>query len=299
MAPYVPTYHQLDVKPDGSSTIGINYVEAGDTNLPTVLLLHGFPSDISQFRDLIPMLSNDYHVLAPDLPGFGLTTYPEDFVFTFDNLARAIRAWLTALKINSYAMYIFDYGAPVGLRLALEKPDEVKSIIAQNGNAYDAGFGHPFWDPIEVLWASENGQAARDQLRSTVLTLEITNYQYTAGVPDDDKSLINMDQPRTDYLANIAGKKNQENQLDLFYDYRTNKAMYPKFHEYFRKSQVPLLAVWGKGDPAFIPPGAEAYKKDLPNAEVHFVDSGHFALETKRWEIAAVMLNFWKKIGSW
>ena len=297
MAVYVPSYSELNGTPSGLGTIGINYVEAGNRSQPTILLLHGFPSDNSQYRDLIPMLSNDYHVLAPDYPGFGLTTYPDDFEFIFDNLARAVRAWLDALQIESYAMYIFDYGAPVGLRLAIENPHQVKAIISQNGNVYDAGFGHPFWDPIEALWNSSNSKKDRDTVRDSVPTLDTTNFQYLAGVPDKDKHLINMGQPYKDYLSNIAGKKNQEHQLDLFYDYRVNKAMYPQFQEYFRKSRVPLLAIWGKGDPAFVPPGAEAFKKDLPDAVVMFVDAGHFALETKRWEIAEEMKKFLGRVG--
>ena len=296
MAAYVPTYHDLNVTAKDIGTVGIHYVEAGDATLPTLLLLHGFPSDSSQFRDLIPLLATFYHVLAPDFPGFGLTTYAEDFVFTFDNIALATSAWLTALQITSFAVYIFDYGAPVGLRLALERPEQLKAIISQNGNAYEEGFGHPFWDPIEALWNSNNSQAARDNLRDNALTLELTNWQYTNGVPHEDQKLVNPFQPRTDYLLNLVGKKNQENQLDLFYDYRTYKALYPKVHAYFRERQIPLLAIWGKNDPIFVPPGAEAFKKDLPRAEVRFVDAGHFALETRRGEIAQAMLGFLKQV---
>ena len=212
--------------------------------------------------------------------------------YTFDNLAAAIGAWIVALNITSYAVYIFDYGAPVAHRLALQNPDQIKAIVTQNGNSYDAGFGHPFWDPIMALWKSNDSTQDREVLRGNVLTLATTTYQYTAGVPEKDIPLINPAQYNTDFLMNIAGKENQEHQLDLFYDYRTNVALYPKVHEYFRKSQVPLLAVWGKGDPAFIPPGAEAYKQDLPNAQVVLLDAGHFALETKRWEIARIMIEF-------
>ena len=294
---YAPTYHNISVAPSGLGNFTINYVEAGSSQLPTVVLLHGFPSSTTQFRDFIPLISNDYHVLAPDLPGFGLTTSPQDLSYTFDNLTAAISAWLVALNVTSYVVYVFDYGAPVGLRLALKNPDHVKAIITQNGNAYNEGFGHPFWDPIMALWNSSNSVKDRDFLRENFLTVDTTRYQYTAGVPERDIPLINPATWHSDYLMNLAGKENQEHQLDLFYDYRTNPEIYPNVHEYFRKSQVPLLAVWGKGDPAFIPPGAEAFKQDLPDAEVTFVDAGHFALETKRWEIAQTMLKFLKRIG--
>ena len=295
-SPYVPTYHNISVAPSGLGTFNINYVEAGAPTLPTVLLLHGFPSSSTQYRDFIPLISGSYHVLAPDLPGFGLTTSPADLKYTFDNLTAAIAAWLVALQITSYAVYMSDYGAPVAQRLALANPDQVKVIVSQNGNSYDDGFGQAFWAPIMALWKNDNS-TNRDYLRDNVLTLAITKYQYTHGVPPKDHTLINPAQWTTDYLMNVAGKENQEHQLDLFYDYRTNVALYPKVHEYFRKTQVPLLAVWGKGDPAFIPPGAEAYKKDLPNAEVHLLDSGHFSLETQRWEIARIMLDFLSRNG--
>ena len=232
----------------------------------------------------------------PDLPGFGLTTYPSDYDFTFDNLALTISAFLTALNIGTFAMYIFDYGAPVGLRLALANPSSIKAIISQNGNAYVEGLGHPFWDPIEALWADPSPQNY-EIVRNGVLTLEATVYQYTTGVPSDDLRLINPAAYTYDYLKNIQSPADQDRQLALFYDYRTNVAKYPAFQEYFRESQVPLLAVWGKGDPAFVPAGAEAFKRDLPRAEVKFVDAGHFALETKVEEIAEETLHFLKGIG--
>ncbi len=293
---HLPQYHQRTVNVDGLGEFEVNYIEAGSPTKPTLLLLHGFPSSTTQYRDLIPLLSNSYHILAPDLPGFGLTKSPADMKFTFDNLAAAISAWLTALEVTSYAVYIFDYGAPVAHRLALQNPSSIKAIISQNGNSYEAGFGHPFWDPIEALWKSGNGAAEREVLRENVLILPTTKFQYVAGVPEADLCLINPVQYTTDYTMNLAGKENQEHQLDLFYDYRTNVELYPKVQEYFRTSKVPLLAVWGKGDPAFIPPGAEAYKDDLPEAEVHLVDAGHFALETKREEIAKLVLAFLGKV---
>ena len=290
--PYQVTYNNLTLTPNTT----ISYISAGSPSLPTLLLLHGFPSSSSQFRNLIPLLSQSYHILAPDLPGFGLTTYPSDYVFTFDNLALTISAFLTALTINSYAIYIFDYGAPVGLRLALANPSSIKAIVTQNGNAYNEGFGHPFWDPIEALWADPSPQNY-EALRTGILTLDTTIYQYKAGVPSADLPLINPAAYTYDYLLNIQTPADQDRQLALFYDYRTNVAKYPDFHAYFRESQVPLLAVWGKGDPAFVPAGAEAFKKDLPRAEVKFVDAGHFALETKVGEIAETILRFLKKIG--
>jgi pimeloyl-ACP methyl ester carboxylesterase len=288
--PYIPTYHDVSVNPAGLGTFKIHYIEAGDASLPNVVLLHGFPSSSTQYRDLIPMLSGSYHVLAPDFPGYGLTESPKNLDYTFDNVTAAISAWLVALNITSYAIYVFDYGAPVGWRLALQNPDHVKAVVSQNGNAYDAGFGHPFWDPVEALW-KDNDAKNRDFLVDNLLTLEGTKMQYYLG-PEKDNDLVNPVQWTTDYLMNIQGKHNQERQLSLLYDYRTYTELYPKIQAWFRKSQVPLLAVWGKDDIVFIPPGAEAFKKDLPDAEVVLVDAGHFALETKRWEIAKLMLKF-------
>lgn len=279
--------------PEGTN---VSYVSAGATTASLLLLLHGFPSSSNQFRNFIPLLAPHYHVIAPDLPGFGLTTYPNDYVFTFDALAHTISAFLAALQITSYAVYVFDYGAPVGLRLALEKPNSVKAIISQNGNAYNEGFGHPFWDPIQALWA-DNSTDHREFLRNNILTLETTKYQYVTGTPQQNLPDLDPNTWTYDYLSNLQGTKKQNIQLDLFYDYRSNVAIYPRFHEYFRATQVPLLAVWGKGDPAFIPPGAEAYKRDLPHATVEFVDAGHFALETKGVEIAEQVKKFLRGVG--
>lgn len=292
-----PLYKNLDVHVDGLGSFSINYVEDGPSDASNVLLLHSFPSDSSQFREFIPLLSHKYHVFAPDLPGFGLTTSPKDMTYSFENLTAAIEAWLAALEISSYAVYVFGYGAAVCFRLAMKHPEQLKAIITQNGNAYDEGFGQSFWAPIFKLWETENSNDAREFLRDNILTPEKTEFQYYMGAPEVDHALVNPMQWKTDFLLNIAGRENQEHQLDLLYDYRNNKEMYPMFQEYFRKSQVPTLAVWGKGDPAFIYPGAEAFKKDLPNAEVHLLDAGHFALETARWEIAKLMLGFLEKIG--
>lgn len=290
--PYPPTYHNLTLSPNTT----IAYTTAGSPHLPTLLLLHGFPSSSSQFRHLIPLLSPTHHIIAPDLPGFGLTTVAPDYAYTFDNLALTIRAFLTALAITSYALYIFDYGAPVGLRLALANPAGVKAIISQNGNAYVEGFGHPFWDPIERLWADPSPENYAT-VRAAVLTLPATKYQYEAGVPAGDLPLIDPAAWTYDYLANVQTPEDQERQLALFYDYRNNVARYPEFQAYFRETQVPLLAVWGRGDPAFVPAGAEAFRRDLPGAEVRFVDAGHFALETKVGEIAGEVVRFLEGVG--
>ncbi|KAK3617219.1 hypothetical protein LTR56_025433 [Elasticomyces elasticus] len=292
-----PSYHDLAVDTNLGNA-SVHYIEAGSVSKPTVLLLHGFPSSSNQFRDLVPLLSDSYHVLAPDLPGFGLTKVPEDFVYTFDALTTIIAAWLIALNVTRYAVYIFDYGAPVGLRLALQNPDHIAAIISQNGNAYDSGFGQPFWEPIMALWneTNPNSEADRDSLRAFYLQIGGTDYQYTTGVPEGDLKLVNPVAAQIDYYLNLEGRRKQDVQLDLFYDYRNTPPLYPKVQEYFRKSQVPLLAAWGKGDPVFIPPGAEDFKKDLPDAEIHLLDAGHFALETKRWEIAALMKKFLKTV---
>ena len=286
------TYHNLTVS-DGTT---IAYTEAGSPSLPLLLLLHGFPSSSNQFRNLIPLLAPTHHIIAPDLPGFGLTTTPADYDFTFANLANTIGLFLTALNITRYAVYIFDYGAPVALRLALSSPQSITAIVTQNGNAYVEGFGHPFWDPIFALW-DNNTDANRAALRDGILTLAGTKFQYVTGVPSQDLPLIDPVAYTYDYLQNIAPPGQKDVQLALFYDYRTNVDLYPQFHEYFRESQVPLLAVWGKGDPAFIPPGAEAFKRDLKGAKVTFVDAGHFALETKVEEIAGMGRGVLKAVG--
>lgn len=285
---YVPTYHNITV----SGSVNMHYFEAGSPSLPTLLLLHGFPSSSTQFHDLAPLLAHKYHLIAPDFPGYGLTTAPPDYTYTFDNLAASTLSLLALLQISSYALYVFDYGAAVGWRLALHNPAAVTAIISQNGNAYEAGFGQPFWQPVQELWTTNNSAPAREWLRDNYLTLPATQMQYTAGFPASDLPLINPSDWTLDYLQNEAGAENQEHQLDLFYDYRRNVDGYPAVHEYFRKSQVPLLAIWGKGDPIFIPPGAEAFKQDLPKAVVKFVDAGHFALQTKRWEIAEEVVGF-------
>ena len=251
-----------------------------DPSTPTILLLHGFPSSSHQFRNLIPLLSaKGYRVIAPDLPGYGFTTVPEGYVHTFDNMANLVDGFASALSLRKYAIYIFDYGAPTGLRLALKNPDKVVAVVSQNGNAYDEGFGAEFWAPLRKYWAS-GAREDRDALRG-MLELAATKWQYTDGSPNADKV-----QPEAYHLDQTLMDRegNKEIQLDLFYDYRNNVPLYPKFQEYFRKSKVPVLAIWGKNDKIFVAPGAKAFEKDVEKLEVKFVDAGHFAIETNEHE---------------
>ncbi|KAK7031780.1 Alpha/beta hydrolase fold protein [Favolaschia claudopus] len=278
------------------SGISVFYCTASPENnssAPTVLLLHGYPTSSHQYRNLIPLLSKHYRVIAPDLPGFGFTTVPAErnYTYTFASLATTIGAFLDALSIKSFAVYIFDYGAPVALRLALQRPEAITAIISQNGNAYEEGLGAG-WAPIRKYW--ETGSAEdRKIVNDGVVTFEATKWQYTHGTRDPE--VIAPESYTLDW-ALLQRPGNLDVQLDLLYDYQNNVALYPQFQEYFRKSQVPLLAVWGKHDPFFIPPGAEAYKRDLPKAEVVFLDAGHFAGETETAEIAGLMLRFLEKV---
>lgn len=292
-SPPTIAHHDLTIK-TGTT---VHYFTAGSPSNPPLVVLHGFPSSSTQYHDFAPLIAHRYHIIAPDLPGFGLTDVPSDFVYTFDNLTAVIHDFLVQLSIKRYAVYVFDYGAPIAWRLALQQPKAISAIVSQNGNAYDEGFGHPFWDPIMELWHTQNSAKSRELLRENILTPAVTKFQYTAGVPEADLALINPAQYTLDYLQNLSGPENQEHQLDLFYDYRKNADLYPKIQEYFRNSQVPLLAIWGKGDPAFVPAGAEAFKRDLPGAVVDFVDSGHFALETRKEEIARAVLEFLEKVA--
>jgi pimeloyl-ACP methyl ester carboxylesterase len=267
------------------------YREAGSDSAPVILLLHGFPSSSHQYRNLIPILAPTYRVIAPDLPGFGFTEVPEGFQYTFDALAGVISEFLEVLSIKNYSIFIFDYGSPVGLRLALKSPNAVQAIITQNGNAYEAGLGE-FWDQIRELWTSNNDPAVRSKLAGGLLSLEATKWQYEEGT----RGLVAPESYSLDY-ALLQRPGNAEIQLDLFWDYRNNLTLYPKFHEYFRSSQVPLLAAWGKHDQIFIPAGAEAFKKDFPKAEVHLLDAGHFAIETETEEIGRLILDFFARNG--
>ena len=267
---------------------GIFYREAGPPTAPNILLLHGFPTSSHMFRNLIPLLADRYHVIAPDFPGFGFSDAPnrKQFRYTFDNLAKTIDQFTKAIGLERYAIYVFDYGAPVGFRLALAHPERITAIISQNGNAYEEGLSQG-WNPIQKYWKDRTA-ANRDALRD-FLTSESTRSQYVYGVQDATQVA-----PETYTLdsALLARPGNDEIQLDLFLDYASNVALYPKFQQYLRAKKPSLLAVWGKNDPFFLPPGAEAFKRDNPNAEIHFYDTGHFALETHYREIADSIREF-------
>jgi pimeloyl-ACP methyl ester carboxylesterase len=262
--------------------VTIFYREAGAADAPVVLLLHGFPASSFQYRELIPRLADRYRVIAPDLPGFGFTIVPEErhYKYSFDALAHTLLAFTDALHLSRYALYVFDYGAPTGFRLAMARPERVTAIISQNGNAYEEGLGDA-WTPIQRYWrepSSENREAVRQ-----ALSPEGLRWQYTAGVPNPDGI---APEGYTLDAAMIARPGNMDIQLDLFLDYANNVKLYPSFQEYFRKAKPPLLAIWGKHDPFFIPAGAEAFRRDNPNATVQLLDTGHFALETHVEEIA-------------
>ena len=264
------------------------YREAGRADAPMLLLLHGFPSAGHMFRDLIPQLADRFHVIAPDLPGFGQSDMPErtKFSYTFHHIAGAIDRFTEVIGLGRFAIYVFDYGAPTGFRLAVRHPERITAIISQNGNAYVEGLSDG-WNPIRAYW-QDPSEANRTALRA-FLSPEITVWQYTHGVPDT--TLVSPDGYSLDnfYLARPGA---DEIQLDLFGDYKSNVALYPEFQSYFRKYKPPFLAVWGKNDPFFLPAGAEAFKRDIPNADVRFFDTGHFALETHGDEIASAIREF-------
>jgi pimeloyl-ACP methyl ester carboxylesterase len=264
------------------------YRQAGDANAPALLLLHGFPTSSHMFRELIPALSDRFHVVAPDLPGFGQSDMPprDKFTYTFAKLAEVTERFTEVIGLVRFAIYVFDYGAPTGFRMAVRHPERITAIISQNGNAYEEGLSDG-WNPIRAYWqdASEKNRAA---LRA-FLAPETTIWQYTHGV--SDTSRVSPDGYSLDnhYLMRPGA---DDVQLDLFGDYKSNVAMYPEFQAYFRKHKPPLLAAWGKNDPFFLPPGAEAFKRDIPGAEVRFFDTGHFALETHGEEIAKAIREF-------
>jgi pimeloyl-ACP methyl ester carboxylesterase len=276
-------YRTTDV--DGLSVF---YREAGAADAPTLLLLHGFPSSSHMFRELIPLLADKFHLVAPDLPSFGKSDMPkpDKFEYTFDHLADVIDRFTEVLGLDRFAIYVFDYGAPVGFRIAARHPDRITAIISQNGNAYTDGLSDG-WAPVQAYW-KDPSPANREAVRSMVQP-ETTIWQYTHGVPD--VTMVSPDGYGLDnfYLARPGA---DEIQLDLLLNYASNVALYPAWQEYFRTSQPPLLAVWGSNDPFFIPPGAEAFKRDIPGADVRFVPTGHFALETHVDEIASAIVDF-------
>jgi pimeloyl-ACP methyl ester carboxylesterase len=267
--------------------------EAGSPDTPALVLLHGFPTSSFMFRHLIPELADHYHVIAPDHLGFGLSDAPgvDDFDYTFDALAILTSGLLRSLGIGRYAMYVHDYGAPIGWRLALWDPSAITAIISQSGNGYDVGFVESFW---KTLWAFHAGQTADTEAPvRQFLTLDATKWQYLTGVADE--TLVDPEAWYHDH-ALISRPGNDRIQLKLFLDYATNSPLYPRLHEYFRSSQVPVLAVWGRGDEIFGPAGAEAFGKDLPDAEVHLVDGGHFLLESALDEVSALIRTFLSRL---
>ena len=264
------------------------YREAGDPKASTVLLLHGFPTSSHMFRELIPALADRYHLVAPDLPGFGFTEAPDQatFKYSFDHLAEIIDRLTDVLGLSRYAIYVFDYGAPIGFRLAIRHPERITAVISQNGNAYLEGLSEG-WNPIQAYWKNpslENRAALRAFLKP-----ETTQWQYTHGVRSPER--LSPDSWTLD-SALLARPGNDEIQLDLFGDYQSNITLYPKFQEYVRTYRPPLLAVWGKNDPFFLPAGGQAFTHDHPNAEVHLLEAGHFALESQGPEIAAIIRDF-------
>ena len=281
--------HYQKAKVDG---VEIFYREAGPKGAPTLLLLHGFPTSSQMFRGLIPLLADKYHVIAPDYPGYGFSDMPDrsNFAYTFDNCAKIVEQLTRQLGVNHYALYVMDYGAPVGFRLAAKYPEKVTAIIIQNGNAYDEGL-LGFWDPIKAYWKT-GASKEREGLRF-LTQAKATYWQYTNGVPDT--SLVSPD-ARTVDQALMDRPGNAEIQLDMLYDYRTNPPLYPQWQAYFRAHKPPTLIVWGKNDEIFPPAGAWPYKRDLPNVEIHMIDTGHFALETNGAEIAAYIREFLSRV---
>jgi len=283
--PSVPTTTYRTASVDG---LKVFYREAGNPQLPVVLLLHGFPTSSHMYRELIPALADRYHVVAPDLPGFGFTEVPDrkTFKYSFDHLAEVIERFTEILGLSRYTLYVFDYGAPVGFRVAMHHPERVTALISQNGNAYEEGLSEG-WNPIQAYWKNpspENRAALRAFLKP-----EATQWQYTHGVANPER--LSPDAWTLD-SALLARPGNDEIQLDLFGDYQSNVALYPQFQDYMRTRRPPLLAVWGKNDPFFLPAGAEAFKRDNPDAEIYLLDAGHFALESQGPEIATIIRDF-------
>jgi pimeloyl-ACP methyl ester carboxylesterase len=270
--------------------LDVFYREAGPKDAPVVLLLHGFPTSSQMYRNLIPALADKYRVIAPDYPGYGHSSMPDrdTFKYTFDNLAKVIDAFTEKLELKSFALYVQDYGAPVGYRLAVAHPERITAIVVQNGNAYDEGLDNDFWKPIKAYWKEPKSKEKRDALRF-VVTYDATKWQYTHGVKNPE--LVSPDGPAHDQFL-LDRKGNDEIQLDLLLDYGSNPPLYPKWQEYFRKHQPPVLIAWGKNDQIFPGAGAEPYKRDLKTLEFHLLDAGHFALETNGDEVAKLMREF-------
>src|SRR6516162_4513986 len=273
--------------------LNVFYREAGPKDAPAVLLLHGFPTSSQMFRNLIPALADHYHVLAPDYPGFGHSSMPsrEEFAYTFDNLAAVVEEFTAILGLSKYALYVQDYGAPVGYRLASRHPDRVTAIVVQNGNAYDEGLANDFWKPLKAYWKEPKSKEKRDALRQ-FLTYDATKWQYAHGVKNPE--LVSPDGAAHDQFL-LDRKGNDEIQLDLFLSYGSNPPLYPAWQEYFRTHRPPVLIAWGKNDQIFPAAGAEPYKRDLKKLEYHLLDAGHFALETNGDEIAKLMRAFLRK----
>ncbi|KAL4251918.1 Haloalkane Dehalogenase Enzyme [Abortiporus biennis] len=288
MSPIPQTHLKSVVVDDG---IKVFYREAGSESKPAFLLLHGFPSSSFQYRNLIPLLADKYHVFAPDLPGFGFTEVPEDrnYSYTFDSLTKTVGAFIDAVGIKKFIVYVFDYGAPTGFRLMLQRPDQVIAVVSQNGNAYVEGLGD-FWNTVKAYWEdpSPQNKAPLESLTG----FDTTKFQYVTGAPNPES--IAPETYHLDYHL-MTRPGNADIQLGLLYDYRNNVTLYPAFQEYFRTHKLPILAVWGKNDPFFIPPGAEAFNRDSPNVNVKFVDAGHFALESHVQEIANEIIDFLDK----
>lgn len=283
---FTPSVSHRFAEADG---VKVFYREVGDRTKPTMLLLHGFPSSSHQFRALIPLLASHFHVVAPDLPGFGFTEVPEErhYTYTFDALAKTLGDFVDVLELKSYSMFVFDYGAPTGLRLALKHPERVTGLVSQNGNAYLEGLGEA-WAPIKAYW-EDSSAANRQVIADAVLNLEGTRWQYVHGV-NNPESIAPESYTLDTLLMERPG--NKDIQLDLFLDYANNLKLYPDFQEFFRTYKVPTLVIWGKHDPFFIPPGAEAFKRDNPQAIVELLDTGHFALETHAEHIAGRIIEF-------
>lgn len=271
--------------------LDIFYRESGPADAPAILLLHGFPTSSNMFRNLIPKLATSFRVVAPDYPGFGQSSMPShtEFAYTFENLTNVVEELVEKLRLTQYSLYVMDYGAPIGYRLALRQPDRVQALVIQNGNAYDEGL-REFWDPIKRYW-NEPTKANREAIR-TLVAPKSTRWQYENGVAD-----VTLLDPNTWILDQVGLDRpgNAEIQLDLFHDYRTNVPLYPDFQSYFRRHQPPTLIVWGKNDFIFPAEGAAPYSRDLQNLETHLLDTGHFALETHCDEIAARIMNFLTK----